>query len=255
MDLIFYLIVGFIGIKTLLPGIVGPILVHSRQKLPARPRFEAFDPKDLPSDVSDFFRRSVSEMEEEGFRFVSYASWSIQDRQRMYFALLINRKAGDMGMAVHITSGREKNAVQTRYVEFSTEYLLSKEITANNSAQIEVFRKIPERMVFRFPHILSPRRLYLLHRRLNEKYGADWEPLPPPEGREVEAVKESIAKEYEKQVRAGYLFLDREEEVYRPTWMGAILMTWKLIWPFTVLQNILVRRRANRLINDLLGIS
>ena len=253
MDVIVFLIAGFFGIKTLLPGIIGPILVHSRQKQPARPEFTSFDPSELDPDIADYFSRSVSAIQDEGFEFLGYTSWSIQDRQRMYFGLLIHREAGDMGMVVYITSGHDKHPVETRYVEFAAEFTVAREINTNNSTQIEVFKKLPERMVFRFPHILSPHQLYLLHRRLKGTYAAAWAPLPPPHGREIQAVHNSIAKEYEKQVRAGYFYLDREEGVYRPTWKGAFLMTWKLIWPFTLFRNILVRRRANRLINELMG--
>jgi hypothetical protein len=55
-------------------------------------------------------------------------------------------------------------------------------------------------------------------------------------------------------VAAGFYALDEVHEVVRPTWKGAVLVTWRLLWPVKPLFR--ARRRwATRRLLDRLGIS
>src|SRR5262245_43678310 len=43
-------------------------------------------------------------------------------------------------------------------------------------------------------------------------------------------------------VKTGYSYLDDAHGVYRPTWKGAVRMTWRLIWPVRPLFRAWLRR-------------
>ena len=43
---------------------------------------------------------------------------------------------------------------------------------------------------------------------------------------------------------SGYYYHDEEHRVYRLTWRGAILMTWKLLWPIKQIRAMLARREG-----------
>ncbi len=252
IQILLYIIAGIILIRTILPGIAGPFLIHARQRQPAHPSFKPFDPRSLPEDTADFFIESVTLLGEMGFTFAGYFSWEAQEKQQLYFALMSKPADNTLVMAVFATSGQEKNPVEIYYIEYASEFRSGVEILTNNNPQLDVCYYPPDRRVFAFPHIADPRHLYILHRRLVERHAGGMRPFFPGEGREVNAVYESIRQVYENQVRVGYFYLDEMESAYRPTWKGAFLMTWKLLWPVVTVWRILLRRRANALIAELL---
>jgi hypothetical protein len=55
-------------------------------------------------------------------------------------------------------------------------------------------------------------------------------------------------------VATGYYAFDAVRGVVRPTWKGAALITWRLLWPVKPLFRAR-RRRATRQLLDRLGIS
>lgn len=42
-----------------------------------------------------------------------------------------------------------------------------------------------------------------------------------------------------------------KRDVYRPTWRGAFLMSWRLLWPVKPIVRVLRKRRAARLLSEL----
>jgi hypothetical protein len=52
-------------------------------------------------------------------------------------------------------------------------------------------------------------------------------------------------------VDCGYYYRDELAGVQRPTWKGAILMTWKLCWPVKPIRLALRRHGARRLLHEL----
>jgi hypothetical protein len=76
-------------------------------------------------------------------------------------------------------------------------------------------------------------------------------PAPKANGLE-EAMVESMLKEFETQVATGYLFPDPDGACYRPTWKGAVLMTWRLCWPVSAIVRS-ARKRATASLLKTLG--
>ena len=57
-----------------------------------------------------------------------------------------------------------------------------------------------------------------------------------------------IVESYEEQVGFGWLYLDSAAGVYRPTWKGAFLMTWGLLWPVLAIRKALLRQKEEALL-------
>jgi hypothetical protein len=55
-------------------------------------------------------------------------------------------------------------------------------------------------------------------------------------------------------VAGGYYAIDEERGVVRPTWKGAVLITWRLLWPVKPMYRSR-RRRATRQLLERLGVS
>jgi hypothetical protein len=55
-------------------------------------------------------------------------------------------------------------------------------------------------------------------------------------------------------VGAGYYEADEERGLVRPTWKGAVLITWRLLWPVKPLYRA-VRRRATHQLFERFGVS
>jgi len=46
---------------------------------------------------------------------------------------------------------------------------------------------------------------------------------------------ESMTADFDRQVKAGRFYLNDRANVYRPTWKGTCLMTWKFLFPVSVI--------------------
>jgi hypothetical protein len=58
-------------------------------------------------------------------------------------------------------------------------------------------------------------------------------------------------RQLDHQISIGYYYLDEARRVQRPTWKGAILVSWKLLWPAKQIRLALRRHRAERLLRQL----
>lgn len=252
MELLLFILGGVFALATLFPGVVNTILVHSRQRHPAEPEFADFRPEDLSAEAADFFARMTDALAREEFHPAAHAVWEPRPGQPLYQMIAVNRETRDQAMAVYERSGSEKQPMTTRYLEFRTVFRNGSEIDTNNRRQLTGLPAIRRKRVFTFRQITNPRQLLKLHRGLVSRFGGYEEPVLPPRGGEAAAVRDAVIRDTQRMAGMGYLALDEMENAYRPTWKGAILMTWRIIWPISALRRMLLRRRGNRLINTLL---
>lgn len=252
MPFLLYILGGVFLLATLFPGVMNTLLVHARQRHRAEPEFAPFRPEELPAEAAEFFVRMAEALAREGFEPTGHMAWEPMTGQTVYQMMAANRETRDRAVAVHAKSGPENSPFSSFYLEFSTVFRNGTEIATHNNRQLSVVPSPREKRVFPFPQMTHPRRLYLLHRRLVSRFGGYEEPIPPARKTEVEALRNSVARDYRRLVRMRYLAPDETENVYRPTWKGAILTTWRIIWPISALRRMLLNRRGNRLINTLL---
>ena len=241
MLLIFY----FALIALLLPYVLGPFLIHSKNRFPAAPTFDILEPGQLPAGVLLAFREQGKSLEFAGFSLVDYLTESGKvTKVTMYVALLTNRSKGDMALLVDMTATGGEANLHNSYVEFSTNYADGLNINTNSSSQVTAFSKTREKLTFQFPAVRDPRALYTIHRRLLANQRSRSIVKTVAEGSETHEVERSMVREMARQERLGYFYLDTAAAAYRPTWKGAVLMTWRSAWPVKDIRGILQNRTS-----------
>jgi hypothetical protein len=167
-----------------------------------------------------------------------------------WLVVLDNPPAGAAAMAAAIQSTGAPGAGRlVTYTELWTSFDEERSLTTNNSPQPSAFDPVPRRPVERFPSLWDLNRLCRAHDALVRRHGT---PRPggalagrPP----ADAMQEAMTRQMTAQVAAGLLFVDGD--AYRPTWKGAALMSWRLLWPAKSLRERRVRRRAEALLAEL----
>jgi hypothetical protein len=95
----------------------------------------------------------------------------------------------------------------------------------------------PEVRVFRFPEIEEPRELYQVHKSLTEKYANGQWAQGEPKGQEIQRLVRVLENYGPRHAKMGYMHLAPSGETYLLTWKGAILMTWRGLWPTALIRS------------------
>ncbi len=243
-----------VGVAAGIFFILGPILVKASAKNPAFPEVETIQPEQIPQPVSDFFQNSMSMLEGEGFELVSYIYWLNEATNTETFISLIgNRREKDYGILVAMFSDAEEVQISldNYYVEFSTDYAEGVEVNTLNSKIPSVFPQKADLLRLQVPGA-DPKRLYEIHRKLAERCGARKTTKYLPALEDPAAfLGELMSREVKDAMKAGYLYLDKEGKNYLPTWKGAFLMTWKLLWPISMILRITNRYKIRKTLGEL----
>ncbi|MDF1661069.1 MAG: hypothetical protein P1V97_04825 [Planctomycetota bacterium] len=251
-------LVYYAPLLILLPYILGPVLVKFTQKMPRRPHFDEVDfgevTAGMPRDALEFFTKSHESLSKLGFQprafllqskqvpGVSVAIRLYEEKQRLDYAaaILILAKAPALPEEVHQS-----------IVEFSTRLKTGDSIDTSNRADPDSFPQPDNKDVFRCPLFEDPEPLYQVHQaRLEGK--ALSEKIRIEDGKEAAEIARTMIEEVEWGARLGYFSLSGES--YVPTWKGALLMTWRQLWPLKHLQERKFRAQAQAFV-DVLGIS
>jgi hypothetical protein len=254
MEAIWSLIWSLIKIAVLVSAVqflLGPIVTYFTMRQAAKPKFQSFDLLDPPMQLPPSHTQNIALLEELGFTAVAHLFAVGQARSSRYvLTLFINQAERDMANVVHMLSETALARVAVNYLEFSTEFEDRSSVITNNSKQPGVFVKVPEKKIFRLPHLTEPKQLYAVHRALliQEVMRKKW---LPPAGEEVNDLADSMGRDLARQARLGLLRLDSSGLWYRPTVTGAILMICKLAWPVGSLRRLIQRQRGKQLVRAL----
>src|SRR5262249_15975703 len=150
-------------------------------------------------------------------------------------------------MAAYLGTGR----FRTMYVEFCCEFASGLELNTSNGDGLGIEAPHPDKRGFDFPGLDDIERLYRLHRRLASQAAPGQAAGRPAPGAEFADVVRRLERDGAGGVESGYGYLDAGGAGYRPTWKGALLMTWKVAWPVGALRRVLRRRQAAGLLRRL----
>lgn len=221
-----------------------PLAIKATQFLTANPRYQSIAPADLPPDVVAFMAPTEAVLREHGF-----------------YAVTLLRSAGDVPgvtadvmLFVHVSSGDKAMVAFVRggplitpTVSVETAFADGYAIVTTNFADAGTFPHDPRKHRLAIPGLVDVALLCEIHRRRRASLApARLEPVLPPEGREAEEQEREDAEECARVAAAGYYALDADGVRYRPTFKGAYLMTWKLMWPVSALRRRAKRRTARR---------
>ncbi len=202
----------------LAPYWLGPIVVWLTQRVGARPQFEPFAPArhPVPADVAAALRLTCEALAAAAF-----------------------------------SAARPARLVSC-FVELPTKFRDGGSVSVSNSPRAGAFTPRPPRIVVRLPDVRDPARLCRIKRALLERHYGDRERVPfDHQGDPARFLSEAMVRELAEQVEAGTWRRDDVAQVFRPTFTGAWVMTWRLLPPFRAIRTARLRRRAAALLKEL----
>jgi hypothetical protein len=228
--------------------ILGPFVLYRATRHLAKPRFESFDPLNPPLQLPPSYAQNISRLEALGFQLVAHLFLAANStRVRCVLTLLTNPEQKDRAMVVHILAAAPPvTRVVSNYVEFYTHFADGSEVDTNNSRQPAGFVAVPEKKIYRVPHLTDVKRMYTLHRALLAQQPAR-EKFLSAAGAEVSSLITVMESDYAREASFGRLRLDESGVWYRLTVKGAIISTLKFGWPVGQLRRLLQYSSGKRL--------
>jgi hypothetical protein len=242
-----------VAVVLLAPFWLGPIAVRLATRHPARPSFEPYDSSRhrVPDWALAFAEETAAALGRAGFtsnaRFVE-ATWA--RHLTSFVTVLTNAASRDVAMAAALYTSQAAAARRVSYTEFIANLSDGRQLLTNNSATPSVFPPVPTKTLTRLPQVKDPVRLYRVHELLARRERAAKQPLPT-DANFAGRLSEAMARSMDEQLRTGYMCFDAADGVYRPTWKGAVLMSWKLLPPWRQIRQARMGLEATRLLGEL----
>jgi hypothetical protein len=237
--------VGWVSVMVLVavvaPPAIAPISVRRQVWKARQPRFDRLPRVSLPEEVARQVTPQADRLQALGFELVGYAVRTDQCGGAIaHLALLVDRAEGHLAAVESVALGE----VRRTYVEFCSELADSVELNTSNGDGVGCEPSHPGARSYAFPGLRDLERLYRLHRRLVQQAAHGRPSRRPAAGAEFDELVRGMERENARQASSGYWYLDASDARYRPTWKGAVLMTWKLTWPIGTLRRLLRRLQA-----------
>jgi hypothetical protein len=215
-------------------------------------------PMDLDSDLAPEAFRSwaagiIPSMHDLGFTFRGHFRPSqAVPHTDSYITLFENRTYNQTAQLFTVTARRGIIRRSETVLAFVTEFEDQTKLYTSNSRSLPLQPNIRVRDgSMLFPEIDDPRRLYEIHQATIASFGHDAVTRKIVIDDPIEFLRTSFHSEVAKFAESGYYFLDAKRGRYRLTWMGAILMAWKNLWPFNWIRELRRRGQAARLLRKL----
>lgn len=232
--------------------VIGPIVIRFVQRMSADPDFQVIALQSIPQSALVYFSETYHQLAPAGFTVAAYLTQSNYIRGMVMHIMLVENSSGqDTGIAVVSTMKAGKAPEQkVSWTEFSSGFSDGSSLTINNSVKLGVFSIPPEKTIMQFPELRDASRLYMAFCRLIERQGK-WGRISLIGKEPVSLMKSFMIKEMDSQVAAGYLQLTAKRDAYIPTWKGAILMTWKLTWPISLIRKMIQKSENKKILREL----
>lgn len=233
--------------------VLGPVLIRYTQTMKASPTLVTFDPEvqPAPAAVQSFLDATEADLWDCGFEAVAHVALpDVLPNVQSIVVIMVRPESNDAAMAATMFGTGGGTTVRKFHVEFSTDFTDGFEVSTMNSTEESVFRPLPHKKVLQCDFVRDPARLWRIHERAVREFGTGPKIPVPDQEEAVERFRASLHKEFTDQVAVGWLYFDEENDVFRPTWKGACLMTWKLCWPVSWFRRMRRRKRAMQMLEE-----
>jgi hypothetical protein len=241
----------FLGALAAFMYLLAPIVIKSSQFLQATLQFEPLFADQLPPFARDFIQRCVHGFTPLGFVAVeSFRTINVAPDILAFVLILVDSERRDICQLIS-TMSLKMSIVRSVTITMKTEYEDGGAIVTT-TAKTGVFPRNPRNDTLVLPGRNDPTLLARVHRLRCERSNrmSQKRPVPVP-GTWLDYIREEYARDVQRVTDAGYYWLDVRAQVYRPTWKGAYLMSWKLLWPVKQLRRLGKQWRANSVLRSL----
>jgi hypothetical protein len=238
----FVLVTLIAGLLTvlILPFVLAPVRMRSRSSQLACP---VYTPEETP--LSPAVTKIAAAVRELGFKELGTWRQTVSSLGTGWVTLLEHPRTLDAAKVVRVVVlGRTAItlAFQSRFDDGS------ELITANNRVPTG-YPRPPGLTAAWLPDLLDSKELYAVHNQLRDAVGGVRQRIGI--GPDVTGYLRSSAERiHANWVATGYYTLDNSPGMIRPTWKGAILLTWRLVWPLKHLFRARRRGATRRLLAE-----
>ena len=206
--------------------VLGPVLVWWKQRLPEKYRFKLLDSEKFLSARTAVFIALHEEIQAGNFEYIGSSELMMSDVS-MYFSIYNNF---DKKIACTLVTAHSIPE-DTSYIEFTQMYENGSVLNVSNASIINVYPKSEMRLAFRFPEVNDFHRLLELAEKLIRTNRKNEQKITFTRGNEFAAVEAYLDRELNKLVDRGWVQSGIVAGGRRLTVKGALLMTWKMVWP------------------------
>jgi hypothetical protein len=244
-----------VGLLLLVPWLMGPLLIKLTQWNSANPEIEEFDPfaDDCPDAVVESVPKVETSMADLGFRSRGHfrVSGAVPNGEAFVTVFENSKEKQTAQLFTMVVSSGPASQTST-VIGFTSEFSDGTKLATSNSKVMSLMPRVRMRDgSASFPEIRGPRRLYEIHQACLVHYCGDALRVEPVMKDPSEFLRRSIHDDTAKFAETGYYYFDEAHERYRPTWIGACLMTWKSLWPSSAIRRAIRRRTTKRMLEEL----
>jgi hypothetical protein len=223
-------------------------IAADRQYLPLDP-----DSNEAPEAFRTWSQSVIPSMEALGFLVRGHFRPSSDvPNSKVFVTLFENRKSGQTAQLFTVIAQRgiiqRGETVLTLTTRFSDR---TKLYTSNYRALVNHPQIRIRHGSMSFPDIDDPRRLYAIHQATLLFLGASAERINDVIDDPADYLRTEFHEDVAKLAESGYYYLDTQRDLYRRTWRGAILVTWRMLWPFKWFRELRRRSQRARLLREL----
>ncbi len=237
----FWFVAALASMGLWLPYIVWPIRVHAKNWSSDRPDVGPVNPNGpaVPIDVRRLLNSVAFDLNTLGFELLGFGSVQnvTYDHLMSYFASFQDPRTADRAR-LHIPF---RGRVIQAYLLFVTKYedgtLF---VTTDFPGPSVIPQPINRKGSLAFPQVKTAACLQKIHEARVDRTGAVRSRIVEP----IADMREFMAAQKQSFVDIGYYYRDAGEARLWPTWEGAILMSWRMLWPVKQIRGMIRWRRA-----------
>jgi hypothetical protein len=244
-SVVFAALLGCLVLPLLVPFVTRPIRMRVWSWQATDPVYTWDDERRLPPAV----RLTAADLRSLGFE--DRGTWRHDGGALAtgQVILLEHARTRDVARVMVVTALRRQSVM----VAFQTRFADGIEVWTANNRVPTGYPPLPGVTVAWLPEFRDAASLFRVHAQLGDVLGGARERVGV--GDDAAAYLRDVSvRSLANWVATGYYALDAGRGVVRPTWKGAALITWRLLWPIKVLFRAR-RRRVTRQLLDRLGIS
>jgi hypothetical protein len=223
--------------------LMGPVLVKRSERLPEAYRFTLINEREFFSQRSETFIMLDYEMRTLGFEYVGSSVLSNTNADS-FFSLYTK---ADEALAAMLTT-MVNPLGDFSYAEFTRLYEDGSSLEVNNAPISPLFPRRAHKVQLRYPEINTLSRLYETTQRLIATLPNSATPKPLPRAAEFTEVERILNRELEWLVDEGYYARQVVNGFHPMTLKGAVLFSWKSLWPWQQIRQWLDVWRSQRLL-------
>jgi hypothetical protein len=213
--------------------LLSPLAVHWTFRFASRCDLAEVSLENLPQQIASLLSERIPEIQELGFALTGcFDCGALAGETHSYVAYFCNHRTNEFANVSVLVSPTQTHS----YVEFSTRFTNGQAVETNTNDVLPLTPLDANTRVFRFPEILDATTLLQTHRQLVEKYAVGLWPQAEPRGGEILRLVRVIENYGPRHSQIGYMRLADDRRSYRLTWKGAFLMTWRGMWPVSLVR-------------------